>query len=48
MIGLITFNNSAYGYNETLTKATSSNIEKMLSYIDRITASGTVHVNIIQ
>ena len=42
MIGVVAFNNSIYAYNETLTKATSSNIELIASYIDKVEASGTV------
>ena len=46
MIGVVSFNNSAYAYNNTLTKATGSHIKRILSYIDKITASGTVFYNI--
>ena len=42
MIGIVCFNNSAYAYNDTLTKATSTNLELILSYINKITASGSV------
>ena len=51
MIGVVSFNNSAYAYNNTLTKATGSHIKRILSYIDKITASGTVFIiffNIIE
>ena len=44
MIGVVSFNNFAYAYNDTLTKATGNHIEMLLSYIDKITASGTVFI----
>ena len=45
MIGLVSFNDSAYAYNDTLTKATTANQELIVSYIDKIIASGLAKSN---
>ena len=36
MIGIVSFNNSAFAYNETLTKATTANTDLILSYINKL------------
>ena len=43
MVGLVSFNDSAYAYNDTLSKATTANLLLILSYINKINASGSVN-----
>ena len=40
---MVSFNNSVFAYNQTLTKASTANIELLLTYIDRMTAAGSVN-----
>ena len=47
MIGLVSFNDSAYAYNDTLTKATTANLNMILSYMEKIIASGSVNNKLI-
>ena len=42
LVGVVSFNNSVYAYNETLTKANTANIGLLLTYINRMVAEGSV------